>query len=182
MARIIIKHLGTIKEFEMDMKEYHLLTGEQAANRNTISKAIYFFRSIKNELIQYLYTISIDGNEENGRFPKVFNSRCKNIFVKLFGYSWKLPEDLKMEYYFSQDIFIYVYLKQNYKGNRYISINYSDKMYEELKYLEKGAINFFCMEKQNDAAPDLKVSEHMRQYQKIVNDVNIIMLEEPEYY
>ena len=38
------------------------------------------------------------------------------------------------------------------------------------------------MEKQNDAAPDLKVSEHMRQYQEIVNDVNIIMLEEPEYY
>ena len=40
MARIIIKHLGTIKEFEMDMKEYHLLTGEQAANRNTISQTV----------------------------------------------------------------------------------------------------------------------------------------------
>lgn len=93
MARIIIKHLGVIKEFEMDIKQFNLFIGEQATGKSTICKAVYFFRCIKNELIEYFYAIAVDGAGEKGAFPKVFNSRCKSVFEELFGYSWNLPDD-----------------------------------------------------------------------------------------
>lgn len=47
MGRITIKHLGVIKDFEMDIKQFNLLIGEQATGKSTICKAVYFFRSIK---------------------------------------------------------------------------------------------------------------------------------------
>ena len=47
MQKVIIKHLGPIKELEMEIKDFNLLIGEQATGKSTVAKAIYFFRSIK---------------------------------------------------------------------------------------------------------------------------------------
>ena len=50
MQKVIIKHLGPIKELEMEIKDFNLLIGEQATGKSTVAKAIYFFRSIKATL------------------------------------------------------------------------------------------------------------------------------------
>lgn len=182
MARITIKHLGVIKEFAMDIKQFNLFIGEQATGKSTICKAIYFFRSIKNELIEYLYTIAIDGEGENGNFPKALNGTCKRIFVELFGYSWNLLDDLKMEYQFSQDIIIEVYLKRREKGKKYISINYSKELSKELKNLEKKSVDFFNVTKKYDTVSGFASSERLRCHQEIVKDVNLILADELETY
>ena len=167
MAKIIINHLGAIKEFEMEIKQFTLMIGEQATGKSTICKAIYFFRSIKNELIEYLYSLAVDGETVNECFPKALNSKCKNIFVELFGYSWNLPDDLNMEYYFSEDIVVKVYLKRREKGKKYISINYSKKLTEELKKLEKKSIDFFNMAQRYDTVSGFASTERLRRHQEI---------------
>lgn len=182
MARIIIKHLGVIKEFEMDIKQFNLFIGEQATGKSTICKAVYFFRCIKNELIEYFYAIAVDGAGEKGAFPKVFNSRCKSVFEELFGYSWNLPDDLWMEYQFSQEIYMQVYLKTREKGKKYISINYSDKLLEELKSLEKKSVSFFEVAKRYDTVSGFASSERLRRHQEIVKEINTILSDDLETY
>lgn len=182
MAKIIIKHLGVIREFEMEIKRFNLFIGEQATGKSTICKAVYFFRSIKNELIEYLYTLAIDGESENGKFPKALNSTCKSIFVELFGYSWNLPDDLEMEYQFAQDITMRVYLKRREKGKKYISINYSNKLSKELKRLENKSIDFFNTAKRYDTVSGFASSERLRRHQEIVKDINAILADDLETY
>lgn len=182
MAKIIINHLGAIKEFEMEIKQFNLMIGEQATGKSTICKAIYFFRSIKNELIEYLYSLAVDGETVNECFPKALNSKCKNIFVELFGYSWNLPDDLNMEYYFSEDIVVKVYLKRREKGKKYISINYSKKLTEELKKLEKKSIDFFNMAQRYDTVSGFASTERLRRHQEIVRDINALFFDDLETY
>lgn len=182
MARIVIHHLGAIKEFEMDIKQFNLFIGEQATGKSTICKAIYFFRSIKNELIEYLYALAIDGEENEDKFPKVLNSKCKSVFVELFGYSWNLPDDLNLEYHFSQDVIIKVYLKRRDKGKKYISINYSSRLSKEIKNLEKKSIEFFDVAKRYDTVSGFASTERLRRYQEIVKDVNAILSDGLETY
>ena len=102
MQKVIIKHLGPIKELEMEIKDFNLLIGEQATGKSTVAKAIYFFRSIKATLQDYLcqlYDASLyNGNDINGGFNKVLRKELKSVFVSLFGYSWDLDERLYLKY------------------------------------------------------------------------------------
>lgn len=182
MGKIIIKHLGVIKEFEMDIKQFNLFIGEQATGKSTICKAVYFFRSIKNELIEYLYTLAIDGEGDNGKFPKALNSKCKSIFVELFGYSWNLPDDLEMEYFFLPDIYINVHLKRRDRGKKYISINYCDKLVEKIKELEKESIDFYKIAKQYDTVSGFASTERLRRHQEIVKTISVLLSDELETY
>lgn len=53
MQEIQIKYLGPVKELKMEIKDFNLLIGEQAAGKSTVAKAIYFFRTIKTTLTDY---------------------------------------------------------------------------------------------------------------------------------
>ncbi|MBF0457295.1 MAG: AAA family ATPase [Nitrospirae bacterium] len=50
MHKIHIKNFGPIKDLKMDVKDYLVLIGQQATGKSTISKLIYFFRTVKEEM------------------------------------------------------------------------------------------------------------------------------------
>ncbi len=50
--RIEIKNFGPIKEACFDIKKYNVIIGEQASGKSYISKLIYFFRSLPQELLK----------------------------------------------------------------------------------------------------------------------------------
>lgn len=181
MAKIIIGHLGVIKNFEMDLKQFNLFIGEQATGKSTICKAVYFFRSIKNELIEYLYAIAIDGQGKNGKFPKVLYGTCIHVFEELFGYIRALPEDLEMEYQFTQQITMKVYLKCT-DNKKSIAVNYSDKLSAEMVRLEKLSMDFFYMTKGYDTVSGFASTERLRLHQEIVKSVNEILSDDLETY
>lgn len=58
LQKIIINHLGPVKELEMEIKDFNLLIGEQATGKSTVAKAIYFFRTIKTTLADYLFILT----------------------------------------------------------------------------------------------------------------------------
>ena len=51
MAVIEINNLGPIKHCRMDLEKFCVLTGPQASGKSTIAKAIFFFRTIKDECL-----------------------------------------------------------------------------------------------------------------------------------
>ena len=137
MATIDIHNLGPISKYHMDIKKFNLLIGEQATGKSTISKCIYFFRMIKSELVEHLYSFATDPDyaRENW-FPRALNKPMKNIFVQLFGFSWDLDQNLYLSYHFTKDVDIKVSLEVGRSGKQYIGIHYSDYLKESAKRLE----------------------------------------------
>lgn len=51
MGRLIINQLGPIEKCELECTRFMTLTGFQASGKSTIAKAIYFFRTIKDDIL-----------------------------------------------------------------------------------------------------------------------------------
>ena len=56
MHRIVIKKLGPIEYCEMECPQFMTLTGFQASGKSTIAKAIYYFRTIKDDIMELART------------------------------------------------------------------------------------------------------------------------------
>ena len=137
MQSMKIKNLGPISDFEMEITKVNLLIGEQATGKSTISKSIYFFRSIKDELIKHLYLCAIDLDYSRAnQFPKALNKPMKDIFIQLFGYSWDLNPELLMEYRFTDAVTAQVSLANGRNSKKYISISYSRQLKDAVTELE----------------------------------------------
>lgn len=133
MQRICIRNNGPIKNFEMNVEKFNLLIGEQATGKSTIAKSIYYFKTIKTKVIDYLTQV-YDSNsfnnasQENVWFDKAIKFELKNIFIKLFGYSWDLNPEFYMKYDYAVDIWIQVRLKTGDRNKQYISVTYSPEL------------------------------------------------------
>ena len=186
MQKVIIKHLGPIKELEMEIKDFNLLIGEQATGKSTVAKAIYFFRSIKATLQDYLcqlYDTSLyNGNDINGGFNKVLRKELKSVFVSLFGYSWDLDERLYLKYEYADDIWISTQLYGR-ATKQYISVQYSGKLTREIKKLEKEALDLYVQKKDMTYLSLAYASkERLRNYDNFKKSLNQIFDDNKETY
>jgi predicted ATPase len=55
MQRISIENFGPVKKFEADITDVMLLIGPQASGKSTMSKTIFIFKSIKDEILNHIY-------------------------------------------------------------------------------------------------------------------------------
>lgn len=129
MQKIYIRNNGPVKKFEMEVKKFNLLIGEQATGKSTIAKSVYYFKTIKTKIIDYLTQV-YDSNSYNSVsqekvwFDKAIKSELKNIFIKLFGYSWDLNPEFYMKYDYAESVWIQVKLKRGDRDKQYISVTY----------------------------------------------------------
>lgn len=54
MSRIIINRLGPIEHCELAIDDFMVLTGPQSSGKSTIAKSVFFFKNVKNILLQQL--------------------------------------------------------------------------------------------------------------------------------
>ena len=54
MQKIKIFRLGPIKDCEVDISNFMILTGPQASGKSTLAKSIFFFKNIKNILFEQI--------------------------------------------------------------------------------------------------------------------------------
>lgn len=179
MAKIIINHLGAISSFETEINQFNLFIGEQATGKSTICKAIYFFRCIKDELIKYLYNIAIEGQIKEELLPKAINQVCKNIFIELFGSSFKLSKDLQLQYICYDDIYIQANLTQK---NKFITIKFSPKFNEKIKMLEKEVLTYHKNSKNYNTILNFGALENLRLHQDIIKKINTLFGDDMETY
>ena len=79
MHKLIINKLGPVEKCELDCTQFMTFTGFQASGKSTIAKAIYYFRTIKDDILELakakaLNTISIDGIDNDVSCVKLDNS------------------------------------------------------------------------------------------------------------
>lgn len=188
MQKIVIKNIGPIKEFEMEVNKYNILIGEQATGKSTVAKSVYFFHTVKTTILNYLWQICDRNGYQNipygnKRFDQVIKKELKDIFVKLFGYSWDLDKKLLMEYWYTDDIWIKVDLsEENEEGKRFIGVTYSTELMGKIRELECQARDLFLNSSHLSISLALSGEERNRNHTFILENINKIFQDDTEAY
>lgn len=188
MQKIYIKNNGPVKEFEMDVNKFNILIGEQATGKSTIAKSIYFFRVIKTKITDYMLQIC-DTNMYNGAacgskgFDQSIIKEMKDIFVKLFGYSWDLDPNLKMRYEYTPGYWMQVaFFGGEREEKKLIGIQYSTELLRAVQNLKRQVQELYLEEKGNVISIALGSERRKRNHEWIIEQISRIFMDDKETY
>lgn len=147
MQNLIINKLGPIERCDIECSQFMTFTGFQASGKSTIAKAIYFFRTIKDDIIELAKAQALDvipvkglenGFQMNHRISlkKALENCLREKFLRTFGSSWGMSNEMYLEYYFTKNCFIKISLKDEikYAAPNYIWITFSGDL---IKFLQE---------------------------------------------
>ena len=121
MHRIIIDKVGPINHCDIYIDKFTILTGAQASGKSTIAKAIYYFRTIKDDILDSIIKKSLSFNKVS--LHRIVTRQLRNKFLQMFGSSRAMDNNLLMKYYYDDNTFIEISLRFD-EGVDYISPNY----------------------------------------------------------
>lgn len=93
--QLTIKKFGPIKELQLDIQDLLIFIGSQASGKSTVSKAIFFFKSLRDDLTSYLYKCYNEKRFEDS--VSNFAKRAKQKFLKMYGSVIQFP-DMELKY------------------------------------------------------------------------------------
>lgn len=109
MSRIEIKDLGPINECTMDLDHFIVLTGAQASGKSTIAKAIFFCRTVKDDIYDVITKKVLLGVGDSLFHDVIKILRSK--FLQLFGTSMAMKSTMNLTYFYDDETCIHVALK-----------------------------------------------------------------------
>ncbi|MDR1736080.1 MAG: ATP-binding protein [Oscillospiraceae bacterium] len=128
MHKITINNFGPLTKCEIEMNEFLVFTGSQASGKSTIVRLVYFFRTIKNELIDLISKDEIQGKSVSIKHE--LQHVLKEKLKLLFGPSFIMPSTMKVEYFFSDKVQTTITLSSDKYYNVEFSHSLEDKMYD----------------------------------------------------
>lgn len=120
MHRLSILNLGPLDECEITCRQFMVLTGEQASGKSTVAKAIYYFRTVKDDIFEAVKEKFIDKfsppsvpvqNDKNKPLIKILRDTLRKKFFRTFGYPvTELREGMRVRYHYTNEYSITVRL------------------------------------------------------------------------
>lgn len=133
MERIVINKLGPITHCNLTINDFMVFTGPQASGKSTVAKSIFFFKNIKNLLLMQINKRFYGESDTMKLSTK--NHLIKEVrsnFLQTFGTTWCMDNDMSMEYYYTDTIYIKICLKNDPISPNYIWIDFSEKLIDFL--------------------------------------------------
>ncbi len=121
MHRLLMNNVGPIKHCDINIDKFTVLTGAQAAGKSTIAKSIFFFRTIKDDILDILLKKSIINPSMS--LKKLVARHLRNKFLQIFGSSRAMDNNLLMRYEYGKNTYVEITLRFD-EGANYISPNY----------------------------------------------------------
>lgn len=115
MEKIIIENFGPVSYFEAEVKDVMIFIGPQASGKSTIAKLIFFFKSVKNFLIDFINNVikQSDLPTTNNLIEEFKKNLSRNLSIIWWDIDKNPP--FKIKYYYSDNKFIeFVPLKQKF--------------------------------------------------------------------
>lgn len=106
MQRISVKNFMALEDVDIEINDLLILIGEQASGKSTISKLVYFFKSLRQDLIDVIYD-DLDGQPE---ITKQLWPKIRNKFYNYFG-STRHLDDFQITYSYSDSKQVILSLK-----------------------------------------------------------------------
>lgn len=137
--KLTLHHIGPIQECSLSVDDFTILTGPQSSGKSTVAKAVYFFRTVKQDILNIMMQggPQVVPSKDTTPWRTALTQRMKEKFMQLFGTSWVMPLDMRMEYIYQENVFIRISLIENYEDiyKNYIQIDFSQELedyFEEL--------------------------------------------------
>jgi len=106
MHKLIIHKLGPIDHAEIDVRRFMVFTGPQASGKSTIAKAIFFFRTIKDDIFELMRKESYITGKNDPDLFEAMKSALKSKFVSIFGANWNKENDMSASYAYDADTYV----------------------------------------------------------------------------
>ena len=171
MHKLCIHHLGPIESCEIEISRFIVLTGEQASGKSTIAKAVYFFRTVKDEILSWIMKKRMGSQNTVAR--KADTATRAMTYKELFQNDSKddlLNEELKSEIWFQRiefmllDKFIQISgLSWNCDTCMYLTYYYDENTWIRISGPEPGneaAFNSVCMKFSKNVCEFLNKSKY----------------------
>ena len=164
MPKLTVHNLGPIQDCEIELENFCVLTGPQASGKSTVAKAIFFFRTIKEDCISMYIKNQALGTDGSG-FSRNLKKQLRSKFMQMFGSSWGMSMDMRLRYEYGRKTYAEVLLRENSSGTapNYIDFRFSRDIQEFLRILgrdwneksdvEKMAEEIFCDSYENVYIP-----------------------------
>lgn len=132
--------LGPVEHCICEITDFTVFTGPQSNGKSTVAKAIYFFRTIKQDIVEIMKMggPAVVTDNKTAKWSHTLQQRLRNKFLELFGTSWIMPLEMCMMYTFKEGIFVRVTLDEdpnNYDKN-YVRVRFSEKIEDYLYDLD----------------------------------------------
>ena len=120
MERIEIRNFGPILNETIKVKDFMVFIGPQASGKSTIAKSIFFFKSLRDDLIRYVR----ESAEKNNFTTEPMVSFQKIVRQKFLDYWGAIPSigDIELKYHFTDTTHITIILEPT---NSFINVNFS---------------------------------------------------------
>ncbi|WP_271254160.1 AAA family ATPase [Pseudanabaena sp. Chao 1811] len=108
--RLIIHQFGPIADIDIDVNDIIVFIGSQASGKSTVSKAIFFFKSLKDDLYRYY----LDCYNQNKFNDPIFGfyKLVRQKFIKIYGYTVQ-SHNTKITYRYNDEIEISIEASAN---------------------------------------------------------------------
>ena len=140
MHQLTIHKLGPIQDCQLPIRQYTVLTGYQASGKSTIAKAVYFFRSLQEDLFRLILRRGLlgeqqgygdpDGNRTARTLTGAFQSHVRNKFLSTFGTSFCMEQGMRLHYRYGEGVEVTVRLKriENHLTPNFVWVEYSQSI------------------------------------------------------
>lgn len=122
MHHLIMRNIGPISKCDIDIDNFTVFTGTQASGKSTIAKSIFFFRTVKDDVLETLLRRGSLYTSKQSLY-KAIHTTLRYKFLQIFGSSRAMSSDLYLKYQYNNDTYIKITLRLN-TGEDYISPNY----------------------------------------------------------
>ena len=145
MQKIIIHNFGPIKECEMDLAQFIVLTGAQAAGKSTIAKAIYYFSLVKELCFDFITRSKV--NDAGKSKSDILGEFLLHTFYELFSDTLSKSVGCSLEYVYTENTKIQLYTEENDSTSFNLAINFSDNIVELAKRYDERDLSFWTVDK-----------------------------------
>ena len=145
MQKMIIHNFGPIKECEMDLAQFIVLTGAQAAGKSTIAKAIYYFSLVKELCFDFITGSKV---KDAGKSKSdILSEFLLHTFYELFSDTLSKSVSCSLEYVYTENTKIQLYTEENDSTGFNLTINFSDNIVELVKRYDERDLSFWTVDK-----------------------------------
>jgi AAA15 family ATPase/GTPase len=130
--KITIKNFVVIKEAEIDIKDINVIIGQQSSGKSLIAKLIYFFSTLEDLFINYVYA----GSEEHD-FEGAILEKFSTFFPP---YLWR-DKSFRIEYSVNDFVIVWRYTRKTANSDFKHKIILSRYVREVLASIKDDAIN-----------------------------------------
>jgi predicted ATP-dependent endonuclease of OLD family len=134
-----IKNFGPIKDCIIDIDNFTVLTGPQASGKSTVARLVYFFRTVKDELIN----AAKQGNQLFGKrrdktwMEDFTTDVLKPKFINIFGSTYSMSHYMTLVYNYSEALSLEIILASGKDDKRQLHITFNPELLNEMIELIK---------------------------------------------